>query len=120
MRRGSRPVAVLFLALAGTTLAGCDRLLPARSEGDRLWRQRCAECHGMDGAGNTPRYMGIANADLTDDSWERGGDPGSWAMVIREGVFGHMPGNPDLTREQVDALVAHLRQLRGESAGAGR
>jgi hypothetical protein len=36
-------------------------------------------------------------------------------VVIREGVFGTKPANPDLTREQVRALVDHLRQLRGEA-----
>ena len=47
---------------------------------------------------------------------EVSGEPGSWAVVIREGVFGSMPANPDLTREQVAALVQHLRELRGEAA----
>jgi len=102
---------VLLPALAAL---GCD-LLPRRPLGEQLWRDRCAECHGVDGSGNTPRYMGNANADLLDDSWQRGGEPGAWEVVIREGVFGSMPANPDLTREQVRALVDHLRQLRGEA-----
>jgi hypothetical protein len=64
--------------------------------------------------------MGDYKADLLDDSWEHGGDPGSWAVVIKEGVFGSMPANPDLTHEQVDALVHYLRQLRHEEAPAPR
>ena len=104
----------LALAAAGLALAGCDTLLPKRSEGEKLWRQRCSECHGIAGDGNTPQYMGNVAADLTDDSWQQGSDPGSWAVTIREGVFGNMPANPDLSRQQVAALVDHLRQLRGE------
>jgi mono/diheme cytochrome c family protein len=115
-RGGSRgPGAALLVAVAGAALAGCN-LLPQRSEGEKLWRARCAECHGLDGSGNTPMYMGQPNADLLDDGWEHGGEPGSWEIVIREGLFGQMPGNPDLTREQVRALVQYLRQLRGEAA----
>lgn len=113
--------AVISLIAAGAVLAGCD-LLPKQSEGARLWKQRCAQCHGIKGDGNTPQYMGNAKADLLDDGWQHGGEPGSWAVVIREGVFGSMPANPDLSREQVNALVQHLRQLRGEatSRSAGR
>ena len=106
--------AVAIALAAGVVLAGCDTLFPKRSEGEQLWRQRCAECHGIAGNGNTPRYMGNYKADLTDDSWSHGSDPGSWAMVIRQGAFGTMPANPDLSRQQVAALVDYLRQLRGE------
>ena len=102
---------VVALSLA---LAGCDALFPKRSEGEKLWRDRCAQCHGVIGNGNTPQYMGNYKADLTDDSWSHGGEPGSWAVVIRQGVFGSMPANPDLSRQQVQALVDYLRVLRGE------
>lgn len=114
--RSGRPRAWLaaLAILPALAALGCD-LLPRRSLGEQLWRDRCAECHGIDGSGNTPRYMGNAKADLLDDSWERGGDPGAWEVMIREGVFGTKPANPDLTREQVRALVDHLRQLRGEA-----
>lgn len=114
--RGRARTVVLML-LPALAVAGCD-LLPRRSAGEQLWRDRCAECHGIDGAGNTPRFMGNDKADLLDDSWERGGEPGAWEVVIREGVFGSMPANPDLTREQVRALVDHLRQLRGEATAS--
>jgi cytochrome c1 len=58
--------------------------------------------------------MGNYKADLTDDTWIHGPDPGSWAAVIEQGVFGSMPANPDLSKEQVRALVDYMRQLRGE------
>jgi mono/diheme cytochrome c family protein len=115
--RHAAAAALALVPLALGTL-GCDLLLPARSPGEKLWRSRCAECHGGDGAGNTPRYMGNYKADLLDDDWEHGAEPGSWGVVIREGVFGQMPANPDLTREQVSALVQYMRQLRGEALPA--
>jgi hypothetical protein len=40
--------------------------------------------------------------------------------VIREGVFGTMPANPDLSRQQVAALVDYLRVLRGEKRPQAR
>jgi mono/diheme cytochrome c family protein len=108
------PWLVLVAALA---LGGCD-LLPQRSAGEKLWRARCAECHGLDGAGNTPRFMGNVAADLLDDSWQHGDGPGAWGVVIREGIVGSMPRNDDLTREQVRALTDYMQELR--AGGAGR
>jgi mono/diheme cytochrome c family protein len=110
------PGAAVCLAVV-VSLTACDDLMRPSTPGEKLWRQRCAECHGRDGAGNTPRYMGNYKADLLDDSWQHGGDPGSWEIVIREGILGQMPDNEDLDREKVEALVEHLRQLRQRATG---
>jgi mono/diheme cytochrome c family protein len=112
-RRRAAGLAAAIVA-AAALLGACDSIFPKRSEGEKLWRSRCMDCHGVDGAGNTPRYMGNSKADLRDDSWEHGSEPGNWAAVIREGVFGNMPANPDLSREQVKALVEYIHKLRGE------
>jgi len=114
MERKTGCALLALLAVAALALAGCDALIPARSEGERLYRQKCSECHGVDAAGNTVRYMGNPWADLRDNEWKSGGDPVSIERIIRAGVFGQMPGNPDLTREQVRAIVDHVRELRGE------
>lgn len=97
------------------TLSACEGLF-ARDPGERLWRRHCAECHGLDAAGNTPRYMGNAYADLTDSSWRTAApDRGSLEAVVREGVFGQMPAFDQLSREELDLLLDHLATLRGES-----
>jgi len=106
---------LLFVALLAT--AGCE-MFTSRSPGEKLWRERCADCHGLDAQGNTPRYMGENFADLTDDSWRTGGDDYTISDVIRRGVFGKMPANSDLTDEQVAEIVAWLRYLRGEESSA--
>jgi mono/diheme cytochrome c family protein len=94
--------------------AGCDRLLH-RSPGESLWREHCAKCHGLDGNGNTPGYMGETFADLRDDLWQAGGNDGAMEGVIRSGVFGKMPGYPQLTPEEVRAILDYIHVLRGES-----
>ncbi|HTQ80666.1 MAG TPA: c-type cytochrome [Thermoanaerobaculia bacterium] len=102
----------LTLALV---LIACDTLFPHRSEGEKLWRKYCADCHGLDAAGNTPRFMGNAYADLTDNLWKDcSGDDSSIEQLIHDGVFGEMPELPDLTYEQRKAIVGYLRVLRHE------
>lgn len=101
----------LSLALAG---AACDLFGP-QNEGERLWRDLCADCHGLDAAGNTVRYMGDPWADLTDDLWRESGDEYAIQAVVREGVFGKMPANPDLSADEMRALVDWLYGLRGET-----
>lgn len=104
------------LAVAAIAATGCD-LIEHRTPGEKIWRKRCASCHGLDARGNTPRYMGNDRADLSDNSWySGGGDDGSLETVIREGVFAEMPANDDLTREEMRDLIGHLRVLRGEHA----
>jgi mono/diheme cytochrome c family protein len=116
-RRGPRLRAFGFTVLLTGAMAagGCDLLGANRSPGEKLWRSECASCHGLDGAGNTARYMSNAGADLIDDSWEHGSDPGSWALVVREGVFGEMQPNEDLTDAEIQLIIGYLRELRQAS-----
>jgi cytochrome c oxidase cbb3-type subunit 3 len=117
MRAARAAPRLAMLALLGAVLAlsGCDSLFPHRSEGEKLYREHCAKCHGLDGAGNTVQSMGNEYADLVDDVWRKGGDDDSIASVIREGVFGQMPAyNDKLTEQQIRAVVRYVRVLRHE------
>jgi cbb3-type cytochrome c oxidase subunit III len=107
-----------ILLLAASLAGGCDRLFPHRSPGEELYLRHCADCHGVDGRGNTAREMGQPYADLTDDAWKFGGDDGSIANAIRDGSFGLMPGFGDQLKEaQVQELVAWLKVLRRRATG---
>ena len=109
-----------LLAGALALLGGCDQLFPHRSPGERLYLDNCADCHGVDGRGNTVREMGQPYADLTDDVWKFGGDDTSVANAIREGSFGLMPGFQEkLSDQQIQALVSYLKVLR-KRAGTGQ
>jgi mono/diheme cytochrome c family protein len=98
------------------SLAGCHQLFPDRSPGEVLYRKHCSECHGLDAAGNTPRYMGNAYADLRDNTWRTAAaNEGALEAVIETGVFGEMPAFGDqLSREEMRQVVFYLQVLRGE------
>ena len=111
--------ATLLACLSGALLGGCSKLFPHRAPGEQLYVDHCADCHGLDGRGNTAREMGQPYADLTDDVWKFGGDDTSIANAIREGSFGLMPGfQQQLNDQQIQELVAYLRVLRKRAADA--
>jgi mono/diheme cytochrome c family protein len=113
MRRRPLPARLSIATISILPLvAGCVE----RSPGEKLYRKHCANCHGVDGSGNTPRYMGNQWANLIDDSWQNAaGDEYSLARVVREGVFAKMPGNAELSDDEVREIVGWVLQLRGET-----
>lgn len=108
--------ALFTLALtAAVALAGCDHLpFLKRSAGEKVWRKHCANCHGIQGTGETPGFMGEQYASVVDDNWRSGSNDGAIEAVIRNGVFGKMPGFPQLTPDEVRAVIDHIHVLRGE------
>ncbi|MES1243517.1 MAG: cytochrome c [Acidobacteriota bacterium] len=111
------PAFALILIILSLGLGACDLVdkLLDRSLGEKTWRRNCAECHGIDGSGNTPGYMGETYADLRDDLWRAGGNDGAFEAVIVGGVFGKMPPTR-LTAEELRAVISYIHELRGEKA----
>lgn len=110
--RAKRPL-LLLVPLALLAVTACD-MFARRSEGEKLWRDLCSDCHGLDGAGNTARYMGSPYADLRDGAWKFDGDRATVEGVVREGIFGEMPAHDELTAAQMKALMDYFYGLRGE------
>lgn len=111
----SRYALFALVLTAAVALAACDALpFPKRSQGEKVWRRHCAQCHGIKGDGETPGFMGEQYASLLDDAWRAGGNDGAMESVIRDGVFGKMPGFPQLTPEEVRAVIDYIHVLRGE------
>lgn len=88
-------LATMLSACAGTTegLVGAE-----------LYDRSCAACHGGDGGGGSGPALGPGSnaVQLSDDQI---------AGAIRVGP-GTMPSFDRLTDEQVDSLVAHIRDLQ--------
>lgn len=112
-------LAVALSVVLPVALAGCNSiedLVLKRPPGEKLYRNLCADCHGIDGRGNTITMMGETHTDLTGDM-TRGSDVNSIEVVVREGVFGKMPAHDELSREQMKQLLDHIDKLRREARG---
>ncbi len=114
IRKFGRPLLMAIVLVAAALGWGCDTLFPKRSEGEKLYRKYCADCHGVDGSGDTIRYMGSSNADLLDSSWKHGGDATSMFFVLRDEVVFRHPSYDDLSDKQLQLIVKYVLQLRGE------
>lgn len=91
------------------------RSSPAQeADGEGLYVQRCAACHGVTGAGDGEfaRSLSKLPPEIGTFAWQVNRTDDSLAQAIRAGVpASAMPGAPDLTEPQVRAVVSYLRTL---------
>jgi cytochrome c oxidase cbb3-type subunit 3 len=84
----------------------------AMQVGANLFAENCAVCHGAGGGGG----QGFPN--LTNDDWLWGGEPDQILISILQGRNGMMPPQGPVLGDNLDAVVAYVRQLSGQSADA--
>jgi mono/diheme cytochrome c family protein len=101
-------------------------LLPAMAAAEpnpqieRLWRAKCASCHGADGKGQTEQGKKMATGDMTSADWQGKLSPEQMKTAIAEG-FKRDKGSvkqemeaykAKLRPEQIDGLVGYVRALK--------
>ena len=112
----------VMVLLVGTLLIGVSQAIanrlqrsqasPAKAkEAKRLFKQRCAKCHGQDGGGNNYGQI-IGATNLTDPEWHQRVDDQRIINSIKHGR-GQMPAlGEKLTDEQITALMLYVRTLK--------
>lgn len=82
-------------------------------QGQAIYDEHCAECHGPDGRGNPER----GTPSLADDKWQHGGSMMNIRLVITRGTESRCPAHDgELTAAEAKLLTAHVLELRaGES-----
>jgi putative heme-binding domain-containing protein len=90
-------------------LAGDAKAIDA---GKNIYRGRCGVCHGLDAKG----YRG---SDLTTGDWVHGGTDARIFQTIAVGVPGtEMPGNGNMSEEEIWMVIAYLRTLSAPGTAA--
>jgi putative heme-binding domain-containing protein len=80
--------------------------------GRNIYRGRCGVCHGIDARG----YRG---SDLTSGDWVHGGGDVQLFRTIKNGITGtEMPGNGNMSEEEVWMVIAYLRTLSAPGSAA--
>ncbi len=95
----------------------------ARAEVDaktvRVWKAKCASCHGDDGKAQTVQGKKLGVTDLTTPEWQKRFTDAQLKAATADGVHRvtngvkqDMDGYKDkLKPEQIDALVVYMRAL---------
>ena len=94
--------------------------LAARAEVDkkaeRLWKTKCASCHGGDAKGDSEMGKTAGVSDMTSAAWQKAHGDAEIKTAITDGVKGkktQMEGfKGKLTDEQIDSLVAYLHSIK--------
>ena len=97
----------------------------ARAEVDkkteRLWKAKCASCHGVDGKGKTEQGLKVDLPDVTQATWQKANTDAKINQKILDGSIKEKgavklemdPYKDKLQPEQVEGLVAFIRSLAG-------
>lgn len=110
-------VAVTVLVSFLTPAIAADETEMTLKTGQSIYSQTCIACHGANGKGMIP---GVSDLTATDGPLAK--DDAELATSIRDGLATpgaalSMPakgGNPALSNEDIQAVLAYLRQTFGE------
>lgn len=103
------------LALALTLTAPVALTANAMQDAKGVYNQKCAVCHGIDGAGNTPYGRKNSIRDLRSKEVREQSDEKLLQIISSGGGGGRMPSyEKALGAETCNQLVGYLRQLGGK------
>jgi len=109
-----------WIALAALALLPLAARAEADKKTERLWKAKCASCHGADGKGQTDQGQKMGIADYTAASWQASHDEAKVKAAIESGVNREKNGKKQemdpfkdkLEPAQIDSLAAFVKQLK--------
>ena len=101
--RGIAVLAVLCLA------AGVMRAQDV-ANGEKVFKAKCASCHGPDGKGDTAAGKATKTRDLSSDEVKKESDA-TWADIITKGKNKMPPYDKKISDAEVKDVIAYMRTL---------
>lgn len=113
-------VSMLTVAAAVLSLGGSAQGQGADKKTERLWKSKCASCHGVDGDANSEQGKKMKIVDMTTAAWQSKHDDAYIKKAILEGTKKEEGGvkkemdpyKDELKPDQVDGLVKYIRALK--------
>lgn len=112
MRRGA--AFLIALSIGGSALAA-----PPDKKTERLWKSKCASCHGADGKGDADQGKKMKVGNMATPAFQKSNTDAQLKSAISNGVKTEKDGvkkemdpyKDELSPEQIDALVQFIRAL---------
>jgi cytochrome c6 len=114
-RRAGKAIAGALAALLSAAVLPRAAAAESDVKTVRVWKAKCASCHGVDGKAKTETGEKLSIPDMTSAAWQKKVSDAEMKKAILDGF--KREGKPEgmdayrdkLTPEQVDALVALIR-----------
>lgn len=108
---------IVFLAAALTLVS--SSAFAADKKVERLWKAKCASCHGRDGKADTEKGKKMKIPDMTTAEFQKTTDE-DMKKQITEGVKTEKDGvkkemdafKDEVNGELLDAVIAHIRSMK--------
>lgn len=100
-------IALLSLSFAASAFAADDTA--------KVWKAKCASCHGEDGKAQTKQGKAEKIEDMTTAEWQTEWTDEKMKTIILEGSKDNKKMKPfkgKLTDQQVDDLIKHIRGFK--------
>jgi mono/diheme cytochrome c family protein len=102
-------IRIVLVALLCSAAASAE--VDAKTQ--KLWKAKCASCHGASGKADTETGAKLKIPDMTAVAWQKERTDDRLRKSINEGVKkgndGMDPYKDVLTPEQIDALIGQVR-----------
>ncbi len=82
----------------------------AQAEGEKVYKAKCAGCHGADGLGATPAGKATKARDFCSDEVKKETDE-EWTTIIVKGKNKMPSYDKKLTDAEIKSVVAYIRGL---------
>jgi mono/diheme cytochrome c family protein len=115
--RITRKYKVGTIALVSLFLFAAPHFASAQGEGQQLFSQTCAKCHGPDGTGNTVVGKAVGAKDLGSPEAKKLTDA-EIRTQIEQGKGNMPPFGGTMNKAQIDSLIPIVRAFGKKTAGA--
>ena len=116
-RKPAKTTRAWSLALLPLFLFALPHFASAQMEGQKLFDQTCAKCHGADGTGNTVVGKAVGAKDLGSAEAKKMTDA-EIRTQIEQGKNNMPPFSGTLNKEQIDSLIPIVRGFGKKAAAA--
>jgi cytochrome c553 len=102
------------LVLVSSSASAADKKV------ERLWKSKCASCHGRDGKADTEKGKKMKIPDMTTAEFQKKATDEDMKKQITEGLKTEKDGvkkemdgfKDEISGELLDAVIAHIRSLK--------